>query len=122
MNSLNIGICMRMMGIHHWLLALASKGLEDRTTLSFSFPHAQDVLNGIFTKTTDSMVLQVSGRQAVAFVLKVLDSTKFGLAVQCRTWKEMNQTSIDVLDRDIGLEKQVDWGPPGQLRSFCEVC
>ena len=61
------------------------------------------------------MLLEVSCRTAVSFVLESSNATQLSLVVHGGTGKEMHRPTIEVFNLNIGLEEQVDGRAPSKF-------
>jgi hypothetical protein len=58
----NFWICVDTMRISDWLLAFASEERKDRVVFCNGFLTSNNSVDGIFSKTAESMMLQVCSR------------------------------------------------------------
>lgn len=112
---------MHSVRVPNWCLTLTSEKQENGSTWSNSSLATDRILDGLLTKASDSMVLKVDSRQLVLRVLEAAHSANGGLALESRTWKEVAQAAIVILNGySIGLEEIVDRRMPGHFQIFCK--
>ena len=67
------------------------------------------------------MAPEVCSRSLIFRVLKSTDSTSQRLALLGRTCEKVVESTIFILDLDIGFEETVDRQAPGTLEGFCRI-
>ena len=110
------------MGVVNRLLSLMGKQQEDGGTLCNSSLATHRVLDGLFPKALDCMMLEIGHQELVLQILIALNTTKSGLALLSCTREKVAQAAIMILNRDtIGLEENVYQGVLTPFQSLCNT-
>jgi hypothetical protein len=83
--------------------------------------YAQASLDGLGTKATECMVLEIGGGALVLQILISAHTTHFGLAPVGCAWEEVVEVTGFIVDGNFGTEKRVYRRPPTLLKDSCET-
>ena len=74
--------------------------------VSLSFDH---IVDGFCSKAVDCMVLEIGSQRFVFGILEMPNATSLRFALESGAREKMCELAIVVLNRNIWLEKTVDW-------------
>jgi len=107
-----------MMRIVDQLLALMSKEGTNGCALCNTSLSFDRVVDGFCSKAVDCMVLEIGSQRFVFGILETPNATSLHFALESGVREKMCEMAIVVLNRNIWLEKTVDWQVPSFLQEF----
>jgi hypothetical protein len=107
---------MRTMRIVDQLLTLTSEDSENRSRRSGPLDSLDGVVDRILAETLDRMVLEVGRGRLVLGILEVADALERALALASRTLEEVAESTIVILNKDVGLEEAIQGGAPSEFQ------
>jgi hypothetical protein len=107
---------MRTMRIFDRLLTLTSEDSENRSRRSGPLDSLDGVVDRILAETLDRMVLEVGRGRLVLGILEAADALERALALASRTLEEVAESTIVILNKDVGLEEAIQGGAPSEFQ------